>query len=121
MVLKKKRVSVLNLLPILDAFVLGGFVTLLLVNRLLDIQLNGYVAHSTAATDIILALMGDLLPYYMAYAGALLILILLTVGVWTWRTLGDQLAAKDHANATLSSKANDSAWPPIVTNADHLL
>jgi hypothetical protein len=87
-ILKKKRFCILNLVLALDAFVLGGFVTLLLVNRLLDIQLNGYVPLSTVATDIILALMGGLLPYYTAYAGALLILILLTAGVWVWRTVG---------------------------------
>ncbi len=34
MVLKKKRVSSLNVLLILDAFVLGGCVALLIVNRL---------------------------------------------------------------------------------------
>jgi hypothetical protein len=88
-ILKKKGLSILNLVLTLDAFVLGGFVTLLLVNRLMDIQLDGYVLLSPVATDMILALIGSLLPYYIAYAGTLLILILLTAGVWVWHTVGD--------------------------------
>jgi hypothetical protein len=120
-ILKKKRVSILNVLLILDAFVLGGFVTLLLVNRLLDIQLNGYAARSTAATKTIVDLMDNLLAYYAAYAGIFLLLILLTLGVWTWRMVGDPMVAKDHAHAALSSRADDNPGPPIITQAGGLL
>jgi len=80
----KKRVSILSVLLILDAFVLGGFVNLLIVNRLLDIQLNVYVPRSMVAAGTILNLMDHLLIYFVAYAGTLLILTLITIGVWVW-------------------------------------
>ena len=81
---KKKRAFILIVLLILDAFVLGGFVTLLIVNRLLDNQLAVYVPHSVAAAGTILDLMDDLLLYDVVYAGILLMLILTTVGAWVW-------------------------------------
>jgi hypothetical protein len=118
---RKKCISVLNLLLILDAFVLGGFVTLLIVNRLLDQQLSVYITHDRTANDTILNLMDGLLPYYVTLAGALAILLLITVSVWLWRTAGDRPTARDQAPITGTSDADEGAWPRIITHVDHLL
>ncbi len=88
-VFKKKHISIPNKLLILDAFVGGGFVTWLLVNRLLDSQLNDLASYNSTAAETILDVISDLLPYYAAYAGVLLILILITIGIWIWRLIGD--------------------------------
>jgi hypothetical protein len=117
---RKRCISVLNLLLISDAFVLGGFVTLLIVNRLLDQQLNVYIPHDRTASDTILNLMDGLLPYYVTLAGALAILVLITVSVWLWRTAGDQSIARDQAPITVTPDADEGAWPRIVTNVDHM-
>jgi hypothetical protein len=118
---KKRNVSILTLLLISDAFVLGGFVTMLIVNRLLDAQLSIYMPHDRSSSDTILNLMDGLLPYYATFAGTLAILILVTVGVWAWRTAGDQSVAKSQAPVTVTPDADGSAWPRIITNVDHLL
>jgi hypothetical protein len=112
MVLKKKRVSILNLLLILDAFVLGGCVSMLLVNRLLDVQLNLYAPRNMVAAETILDFTDDLLPYYMAYVGILLALILVTLGAWVWQAVGDWLTIEDQAHNSPGSR------PPIVTSTD---
>jgi hypothetical protein len=65
-------------------FVLGGLVALLLVNWLLGNQLSIYAPHSMDAASTILDLMDDLIPYYVAYSGTLLALILITVSASVW-------------------------------------
>jgi cytochrome bd-type quinol oxidase subunit 2 len=82
--LRQRRLPILSLLLALDAFVLGGLVTLLLVNRLLGNQLNIYAPHSMAAAYTILDFMDDLLPYCVVYGGTLLALILITGSAWVW-------------------------------------
>jgi protein-S-isoprenylcysteine O-methyltransferase Ste14 len=97
---------------VLDAFVLGGCVSMLLVNRLLNKQLNLYAPRSMVAADAILDFTDDLLPYYMACVGIFLALILITLGVWAWRAVGDWLTIEGQANIGPGSR------PPIVTNTD---
>ena len=79
MIKNLKRISALHLLLTLDAFVLGGCLSLLIVNCLLDNRLSVYGTRSVAAADTILNVMDDLLPYCMGYAALLMILILITV------------------------------------------
>lgn len=116
-----KRLSALHLLLTLDAFVLGGCVSLLIVNCLLDNRLSVYGTRSMAPADPILNFMDDLLPYCVVYAALLMILILITVGVWVWRTVGDRPASIDQTDAVLGPNTDESAWPPVITNADRLL
>ena len=78
-----KRLSALHLLLTLDAFVLGGLVALLMVNRFL----NNHLAHYTqgnfiAAGSTILDLLDDLLIYFVGYIGTLLVLLLITAVIW---------------------------------------
>jgi hypothetical protein len=76
---------VLTMLLSLTAFVLGGCVTLLIVNRLLNGQLDVYTtAQSMAAASAILDFMDDLLGFYFIYGAVLLVLVLITATVWTW-------------------------------------
>jgi hypothetical protein len=76
---------IVTMLLSLDALVLGGCVTLLIVNRLLNSQLDVYTAtQNMAAASTILDFMDDLLLFYLIYSGALLILVLGTASVWTW-------------------------------------
>ncbi len=81
---RQRRLPILSLLLALDAMVLGGFLTLLLVNRLLGEQLNIYVPHSMADASTILDFMDDLLPYYVVYGAILLALVLTTLIAWIW-------------------------------------
>jgi hypothetical protein len=76
---------ILTMLLSLNAFVLGGCITLLMVNRLLNSQLDVYTAiESMAAASAILDFMDDLLYFYLLYGAVLLILVLITASVWTW-------------------------------------
>lgn len=100
MVLKKRRISTLNVLLVLDAFVLGGWVTLLMVNRLLDNQLGLYGSRSVAAADTILDFMDALLPYYVGFAGLLAVLITITVGAWAWRMAGGESTPGDRVGTS---------------------
>jgi hypothetical protein len=84
------------LVPVLllgfDALVSGGCITLWIVNRLLNRQLDVYAAaRSMAAASAILDFMDDLLPVYLLFAGALFALLLSTVAVWTWVTTRSRL------------------------------
>jgi len=121
MILKKKPVSILDVLLILDAFVLGGCVALVIVNGLLDSQLKVYGAYRMAAADTVLDIMDDLLPYYVAYAGIVAVLILMTIGIWVWRMAGDESTVEVQAATTLDVKANNDVWPRIVIDTDLLL
>ena len=116
MINNPKRVSALHLLLTLDAFVLGGCVSLLVVNCLLDYRLSVYGVPSRAANTM-LSFMDYLLPYCVAYAVLLMVLILLTVGVWIWRTVGDQPNVIDQTNADLGWDTDEGAWPPVITNS----
>lgn len=120
MVFKKKPVPVFNLLLIMDAFVLGGCVMLLLMNRLLDRQLTTSAPHGRSEAEVLLALVDGLLPYYVAFAGVLALLILITVGAWAWRTTGSQSTLKDDPPKPFASNADDNVWPRIITSVDHL-
>jgi protein-S-isoprenylcysteine O-methyltransferase Ste14 len=64
------------------------------------------------AAEAILDFTDDLLPYYIGYVGILLALILITLGVWAWRAVGDWLRIEDQAYSAPGSR------PPIITNAD---
>jgi hypothetical protein len=89
--LRQRRLPILSILLALDAFVLGGLIALLLVNRLLNNQLNIYVPHSWAAADAILDFKDDLLPYYVVYGGTLLALSLITLSASVWFTTKSRL------------------------------
>ncbi|UCC87112.1 MAG: hypothetical protein JSV81_20035 [Anaerolineales bacterium] len=91
MTFNKKRISTLTILLILDALVLGGFIALLFVNRLLDVQLNDYAPRNMVAADTILNLMDHLLIYFVVYAGALVALVLVTICVWLWGKTNSRL------------------------------
>jgi len=74
-----------TILITLNAFVLGGCLVLLIINRLLKNQLDIYVSsQSMAAGSTILDFMDDLLPFYLLYASALLLLLLVLAAVWAW-------------------------------------
>jgi hypothetical protein len=83
-VLHHQRLPVLSLLLALDAFVFGGLLTLLVVNRLLNNQLHVYLSHSFVAAATILDFMDDLIPYYLIFGGTLLALVLTTFIAWMW-------------------------------------
>lgn len=117
MINNPKRISALHLLLTLDAFVLGGCLSLLIVNCLLDNRLSVYGTRSVAAADTILNVMDDLLPYCVAYAVLLMILILITVGAWIWRAVGDRAPVIYQTDATLGPNTDESSWPPVITNS----
>lgn len=123
-VVPQRRFSTLSILLALDAFALGGVVTLLLVNRLLHNQLVIYVPHSFAAADAILDFMDDLLPYYWVYGGGLLVLLLITANVWVWLVTKSELPRYGVVLLTLLVVVAISLWvwsgrgavpPPPVT------
>jgi hypothetical protein len=81
----RRRSLVMAILLSLDAFVLGGFVALLIVNRLLNSQLDLYVtAQLMPAASAILDFMDDLLPVLLIYSGILLLLVLATASIGVW-------------------------------------
>ena len=62
----RRRSLLWTLLIILNTFVLGGCLALLIVNRLLQRQLDVYTSsQSMAAGSTILDFMDDLLPLYL--------------------------------------------------------
>jgi hypothetical protein len=82
---RQRRFPTLSILLALDVFALGGFVALLLVNRLLNNHLASYAQRNLwAEGDTILDLTDNLLIYFVAYIGALLILLLITAVIWVW-------------------------------------
>jgi len=82
---RRRRGLALMLLVSLTAFFLGGCITLLVVNRLLNNQLDGYAAaQNMAAASTLLDLMDDLLLFNVIYGGVLLGLVLVTAGVGVW-------------------------------------
>jgi heme A synthase len=81
----RRRSLLWTLLIILNTFVLGGCLALLIVNRLLQRQLDVYTSsQSMAAGSTILDFMDDLLPLYLICGSVLLLLLLLTTAVWAW-------------------------------------
>jgi uncharacterized BrkB/YihY/UPF0761 family membrane protein len=88
---RQRRLLILFALVVLDVFALGGLVALVLVNRLLGQQLATYVSHNMDAASTILDLMDDLIPYYGAYGGAVLALLLITCCVWAWLVTDSRL------------------------------
>ena len=88
---REQRLPILSLLLALDAFVLGGLLTLLIVNHLLNYQLGVYLSHSFVAAATILDFKDDLIPYYMIYGGTLLALVLITFIAWMWSSTKSSL------------------------------
>ena len=89
--LRQRRVLILLTLVALDVFMLGGSLTLVLVNRLLGPQLAIYASHNMEAASTILDFMDDLIPYYVAYGGAVLALLLITSCAWAWLVTDSRL------------------------------
>jgi hypothetical protein len=81
---RQRHLPILSVLMMLDVFVLGGVVALVLVNRLLSNQLAVYAPYSMDAASAILDVMEDLFPYYVVCIVGLLALVLITLGVWAW-------------------------------------
>ena len=73
------------LLVTLNAFVLGGCLALLIVNRLLTNQFDIYnSSNSMAEVSTILDFMDDLLPLYLICGSTLLLLLLFSTAFWAW-------------------------------------
>lgn len=89
MLFKIKRNPLLFILLGLDAFVLGGCVTLVIVNQFLNGMMQRLV--TVEAQSEILNVLDDLIPYYLVYGGVLLLLILITTSVWVWVTTKSRL------------------------------
>lgn len=85
------RFPILSALLALDAFVLGGLVSLLMVNRFLNTHLDYYAQSNMVAASTILDLLDDLLLYLVGYIGALLALLLITAVAWVWLRTKSQL------------------------------
>lgn len=79
---RRRRLPVIWILLVLDAFLLGGCVAFLVVHELLVRTMNRPA--SMDAVSEILNVLDHLLPYYAAYTLALLLLLLITVVVWVW-------------------------------------
>ena len=74
-----------------EAFVLGGFIALLLVYRILGKQLDIYAAGGYMdAASTILDVMDDLLAYLVPFGALSLLLGLITVTVWIWFAAGSR-------------------------------
>jgi hypothetical protein len=74
----------LVVLWIVEAFVLGGFLALLLVNRLLKAHLDIYAVRDMDAASVVLDLMDNLLAYLVPFGAVSALLGLIVVGVWVW-------------------------------------
>ena len=79
---RSRRTSVV--LWIVEAFVLGGFFALLLVNRLLKAHLDIYAVRDMDAASVVLDLMDNLLAYLVPFGAVSALLGLIVVGVWVW-------------------------------------
>ena len=81
----RSRALLTKALILLNAFVLGGCLALLIVNRLLKQQLDIYVStQSMDAASTILDFMDDLLPIYLIWGSVLLLLLIVSAAVWSW-------------------------------------
>jgi hypothetical protein len=81
----RSRALLTKALFLLNAFVLGGCLALVFVNRLLNTQLDQYVSsQSMAAASTIIDFMEDLLPLYLICGSVLLLLLLISTTVWAW-------------------------------------
>jgi hypothetical protein len=89
MLFRIKQKPLLFILLLLDAFVLGGCMTLVVVTRFLDGMMQRL---STAeAQSQILNVLDNLIPYYVVYGGVLLLLISITISVWIWMSTESRL------------------------------
>jgi hypothetical protein len=84
MLFRIKQKPLLFILLVLDAFVMGGCVTLVVVNQFLNGMMKQLV--TIEAQSQILDVLDHLIPYYVVYGGLLLLLILITISVWVWAT-----------------------------------
>jgi hypothetical protein len=82
MLFRIRQNSLLFILVVLDASLIGGCVTLAMVNQLLNSMMQRMV--SIEARLQILDAMDHLVPYYVVYGGLLLLLIMTTISVWVW-------------------------------------
>lgn len=81
----KRRSPLPMLIILLIAFTMGGCLVLLIVNRLLVDQTELYVSlDSMAAASAIIDFLDDLLPLYLIFSAALLLLLVLLATVWAW-------------------------------------
>ena len=81
----RSRAILMKVLVLLNAFVLGGCLALLIVNRWLNNQLDTYVSNqSMDAASTIIDFMEDLLPLYLMCGSAVLLLLLVSTAVWAW-------------------------------------
>ena len=87
--MKIKRNPFLFFLLVLDAFVLGGCVTLVIVNRFLVGMMQRL--STIEAQSQILNVLDNLIPYYVVYGGVLLLLISITISVWIWTSTQSRL------------------------------
>ncbi len=93
-----RRKAPIFVLYLLDAFVLGGCAAMLAVRQvIMDIMDRIQAASAAGQIDSLRAanaggeylnLLDHLLPYFVAYGLAVLVLALITLGVWFWRALG---------------------------------
>lgn len=73
------------LLVALNAFVLGGCLAFLIVNRLLANQLEVYLSsENMVAGSTMLDLMDDILPFYFLCGTAVVLILLLSATFWAW-------------------------------------
>ena len=69
----------------LNAFVLGGCLAFLIVNRLLANQLDIYLSsENMSAGSTMLDLMDDILPFYFLCGTAVVLILLLSATFWAW-------------------------------------
>lgn len=81
----RSRAILVRALILLNAFVLGGCLALVIINRRLNSQLNQYASsQSMAAASTIIDFMDDLLPLYLICGSVLLLLLLISATVWAW-------------------------------------
>ncbi len=82
----KARRRFLFPLLLIDAFFIGGMLTLFLVSRLLITQVEVYTPEYMAAASAILDFIDDLYPYHLSYLSITLLLVLVTLltGLWTF-------------------------------------
>jgi len=70
----------------LIALAVGGCLTLLLVSRMLQDQLEVYVStENMDAASVILDLLDDILPLYLLCGSVLLLLFFLSLTIWVWK------------------------------------
>ncbi len=78
------QMIILRVLFVLTVFILGGLVSMIVVNRLLVAQLAIYGDSYMAASSAIIDFMDDILPYLAASMVGFSIMTFATISVWLW-------------------------------------